>query len=177
MPRRLIKRYLPDLHRIREHKQLRLFGDRLHDPNLWHLNRRSVAGAVGLGVFMALLPLPGQMILAAAAAIGFRVNLPLAVATVWITNPFTFPPVFYFNYKIGTWVLSTPHQEFAFKLSLDWLMNETSAIWPPLIIGSLLMATVLGITTYALVRLAWRIYILRKRRQVRRASLRRSGSS
>jgi hypothetical protein len=97
MPRRLLRRYLPDHRRIREHRHLQFFGDRLHDPNLWHLNRRSVAGAMGVGVFVALLPTLGQMAVAAAAAIWLRVNLPLAVAMVWITNPLTMPPIFFFQ--------------------------------------------------------------------------------
>ena len=36
---------MPDHKLIREHKHLRIFGSMLHDPNLFHLNRRSVAGA------------------------------------------------------------------------------------------------------------------------------------
>jgi uncharacterized protein (DUF2062 family) len=167
MPKRLIKRYMPDPHKFHEHKHLQLFGKGLHDPNLWHLNRRSAAGALGAGVFTALLPLPGQMIIAAAAAILLRVNLPLAVATVWITNPFTFAPVFYFSYRVGAWLLGTPQQKFTLSLSLDWLLHETDSIWLPLLVGSLCVGLLLSIVVYATVRLAWRMYVIRKRRLMR----------
>ena len=173
MPKRLIKRYLPDAHKIREHRHLQLFGERLHDPNLWHLNRRSVAGAMGIGVFLALLPFPGQMVMAAAAAIWLRINLPLAVATVWITNPFTFTPIFYFNYKVGTWILGIEYQRFTFQLSLEWLMRETGTVWKPLLIGSLFVAALLGLSVYVMVRVAWRFYIIRKRRQIGKPRLRK----
>ncbi|SIQ68664.1 DUF2062 domain-containing protein [Aeromonas hydrophila] len=45
MPKRLIQRWLPDPATLKEHKHLRLFGKLLLDANLWHLNRRSAAGA------------------------------------------------------------------------------------------------------------------------------------
>ncbi len=128
MPKRLLKRYLPDHREIRDHKHLQFFGDRLHDPNLWHLNRRSVAGAMGVGIFIALLPTLGQMVVAAAAAIWLRVNLPIAVAMVWITNPVTMPPIFYSTYKVGAWLLGIPPSAFEIELSWDWLLHETNAI-------------------------------------------------
>ena len=79
MPKRLLRKLLPDHRRIREHPHLSRFGARLHDPNLWHLNRRSVAGGTALGLFTSMIPFPGQMIIAAALAIWVRVNLPLFV--------------------------------------------------------------------------------------------------
>ena len=82
MPRHLIKRYSPDHEKIRNHKHVKVFGKLLHDPNLWHLNRRSVSGAFGVGLFWAMIPMPFQMIAAAATAIGLRTNLPLSVVLV-----------------------------------------------------------------------------------------------
>jgi ABC-type glycerol-3-phosphate transport system substrate-binding protein len=69
MPKRLIKRWLPDQDKLKEHKHLRLFGKLLLDASLWHLNRRSAAGAFAVGLFMAWIPLPCQMLLAAGGAI------------------------------------------------------------------------------------------------------------
>ena len=78
MPKKFIKRLMPNHRTIREHKHLRFLGSLLHDPNLWHLNRRSASGAFAVGLFMAWVPVPFQMLLGAIGAIAFRVNLPLS---------------------------------------------------------------------------------------------------
>ena len=57
MPRRLFKRYMPDPEQIRNHRSLRFLGKLLHEPNLWHLNRRSVSRAMAMGLFAAFVPL------------------------------------------------------------------------------------------------------------------------
>ena len=94
MPRRIFKRYMPDPERIRGDKSLRFLGKLIHEPNLWHLNRRSVARAMAVGLFAAFIPLPMQMLLAASLAIPVRGNLPISIGLVWLTNPITMPPVF-----------------------------------------------------------------------------------
>lgn len=162
MPKKLLKRYMPDHHAIHEHKSLRFLGALIHNPNLWHLNRRSVAGAFAVGLFAAFIPLPSQMAIAAAAAIPFRVNLPISVALVWITNPLTMPPIYYVVYRIGTWALGTPAPEVGFEISLDWLMTEMTVIWKPFLLGSLIVGVVSSVTGYLLVRLAWRAHVLRQ---------------
>lgn len=177
MPKRFIKRYLPDHRSIRKHKHLQFLGDRLHDPNIWHLNRRSVAGALGMGVFVSFIPIPVQMIIAAVVAVWMRVNLPLAVAAVWITNPVTIPPVFFFTYKVGVWMLNSWPLNLVFELSPtdDWLLKNLGAFGGPLLLGSLTVGAILGLLTYGAVRLAWRIYVValfrRRRRKLANARL------
>lgn len=160
MPRKFFKRIMPDHHKVRHHKYLQIFGTLLHDPNLWHLNRRSVAGAFAVGLFMAFVPVPFQMVLAAAAAIPFRVNLPLSVGLVWITNPLTMPPMFYGTYKLGAWLLDWHAKEFSFELSFEWLGNELVAIWQPFLLGCLVAATLSSVIGYFTVRFLWRWHIV-----------------
>ncbi len=173
MPKKFIKRYTPDKETIRNHKYLRIFGRLLYDPSLWHLNRRSVSGAFAVGLFWAFIPIPFQMVTAAATAIPARVNLPISVALVWITNPLTMPPMFYSTYLVGTWVLGEPMQEVEFELTVDWLLNSLGGIWQPLYLGSLLCATVAALIGYVVMRSYWRWHIvrqLRKRRERRQAA-------
>ena len=171
MPKKLIKKYMPDHDVIRNHPHLnKIFGTLLHDPNLLHLNRRSVSEAFAVGLFMAFVPVPFQMVLAAAVAILIRCNLPISVGLVWVSNPITMPPMFYFCYLVGAWVLDTKEQEFAFELSMDWLMTGLGAIWEPFLLGCAIVGLVSGAIGYLGIRLLWRMRLLahlkkRKERQ------------
>ena len=161
MPKKFIKRYMPDHEKIRSNKHLnKLFGKLLHDPNLLHLNRRSVSTAFFVGLFMSFVPLPSQMIMAAAVAILVRCNLPIAVGLVWISNPVTMPPIFYFAYRVGAWILNTPEHEFAFELSWEWLGSELNAIWEPFLLGCFICGVTFGALGYATIRLLWRLHIV-----------------
>ena len=72
MPKKLIKKFMPDPEKLKEQKSLQFLGDRIHEPNLWHLNRKSVSLAFAIGLFAAWIPTPGQMVIAAAAAFYFK---------------------------------------------------------------------------------------------------------
>jgi uncharacterized protein (DUF2062 family) len=167
MPRKFFKRFMPSHTRVKEHKQLQIFGDVLHEPDLWHINRRSMAGAFAVGLFFAWVPMPLQMVMAAAAAIVFRTNLALSVALVWITNPVTIPPMFYFAYLVGTWVIGTPPQEFEFQLSFQWLTSELASSWKPFLSGCLILATSSSVIGYFTVSQLW-VYAVRKQRAKRK---------
>jgi len=162
MPRHLIKRYTPDPAVLKQHKHLRHLGTWLHDENLWHLNRRSVSGGVAAGLFWALIPMPMQMLAAAFTAVVCRINLPISVALVWLTNPLTMPPIFYFSYVVGTWLLGTPADAGEFQMSLEWIGAELNAIWKPLYLGGLVLGILLGILGYCVMRLYWRWHVIKR---------------
>lgn len=130
MPRHFIKKFLPSHEVIKRQKALKIFGNLLYNPNLWCLNRRSASGAFAVGLFMAFVPLPSQMLMAAGLAIMFGVNLPLSVALVWVSNPVTMPVLFYGAYRLGAWVLHSPDAGFHFELTWDFLLNQMSQIGP-----------------------------------------------
>ena len=172
MARRLFRKYLPDAQKVREHPSLKPLGKWLHDPQLWHLHRRSVAGACFIGCFCAFLPLPMHMLFAGTLAILTRSNLPISLALVWITNPITIPPLFFFAYKLGAWLLHTELKVSTVQLDLAWLKEEFAQIWRPLLLGSLLCGWVTGVTAFVLVHIVWRIdvaYRWRKRRRERQS--------
>lgn len=156
MPKKFIRRYLPDHHTIKNQKSLKIFGTLLHDPNLWHLNRKSVAGAFALGLFNAFMPVPFQMWLSAGGAILFRVNLPLSIGLVWITNPLTIPPIFFGCYLLGAWVLGQEVQAFTFQLSWQWLSESMASIGPALLTGCAICGVTFAMLGYLTMNWLWR---------------------
>lgn len=165
MPRRLIKRFTPDHETVRNHKYLKIFGALLHDPNLFHLNRRSVSGAFFVGLLCAFTPIFPQMLTAAALAIIFRVNLPISVALVWLTNPVTIPPMFYFCYMIGNWLLGTEPTIEQFKMDIKWFESILGQIWEPLLVGGVVTGLVVGGISYLVIRGLWRWYVINQYRK------------
>lgn len=161
MPKKLIKRFLPDPDTIRNQKSLKIFGSLLHNVNLWSLNRRSASGAFAIGLFMAFVPIPTQMFVAAALAIFFKVNLPLSVALVWVTNPVTMPFIFYGAYKLGALLMHTQPHPFHFELSWTFLAEQMEQIGPPFLLGCGVCATIAAIIGYFGIRFLWRYQVAR----------------
>lgn len=171
MSRRFFKRYLPSVDRVREVKALALFGDTLFHPSLWNLNRRTAAGGVAAGLFCGLIPGPLQMLGAGIAAVVFRVNLPVALATTLYTNPLTIVPLYLLAYKIGAFVLGATAGREATPPP-DWIWSEPMAsaeafgqwilgLGAPLALGLVLLASGLAIIGYGVVRTLWSVHLRR----------------
>lgn len=159
MPRKFLKKIFPK-HKFKDDPSLSIFGEFIHDQNLWHMRRRSVAGACAIGLFSAFIPIPFQMVLAAGLAIIFRCNLPISVALVWVTNPITIPPLFFLAYKIGTFLTDTHLGPFDFELSLNWMFTELRERWKPFLVGCLFSGTTAGLFGFIVARVLWRIRVV-----------------
>jgi len=164
MPRHMIRRFTPSPEQIRSHWYLRPFGTRIADPALWSLQRRGVTAAFGAGIAIGFVPLPVHLILAAIVAITARINAPVLVATVFLVNPFTFVPVYYFAYRVGALMLGHIPQPFRFELSWTWLQYGLGPLWKPFLVGCLACAVVGGLLGWALLELFWRIHVRQKYR-------------
>ena len=169
MPKKTLKSITPSPERMRQIRSLRMLGDWIYATNLWHINRYSSAMAFFVGLFVAFMPIPGQMVAAAALAVLLRCNLPLSVGLVWITNPVTMPAIFYMAYRIGAMLVEVPVQEVEFALSFYWLSNHLQAIWQPFLLGCLLCGLFFGSVGYFVISILWRIRVARmwRKRQKR----------
>lgn len=173
MPRRFLRQVLPSPRAVREAKSLRRLGRWLHNPDLWHLNRHSVARAVAVGVGVAFVPLPGQMAIVAALAVVLGCNLPVALIVVWVSNPFTAAPLYFAAYKVGAWLLDAPVRPIEFSVSLEWLLGRLGDIWQPLALGCLLLGSLAAGLGYWLVLALWRAHVLQSwRSRARRRAAR-----
>ncbi|MGR9071783.1 MAG: DUF2062 domain-containing protein [Gammaproteobacteria bacterium] len=161
MPKKFIKRVMPNHEVIKGHKSLQFLGDRLHEPDLWHLNRRSVSKAFAIGLFFAWVPLPTQMAMSAAVAFFLRANLPISVALVWVTNPITMPPMFYFAYLLGSWFLGITPSESSEEFSLDSVMSDLGEIWEPFLTGCFILGVACSVLGYAGIRAVWRHHVVK----------------
>lgn len=171
MARNLLKRYFPTPETIKNNPALRKFDKFLHDPNLFHLNRHSVSVAFFWGLFIAILPIPGQMPLSAIAALVFRCNLPIAVALAWVSNPFTTPFILVISYAIGAFLLQSEHLHFdPNSITFEWFMTSVGLIWKPVLLGCVITGLLAGALGYFMMQLYWRCHVTRawKRRQQKR---------
>jgi len=160
--RNFFKQYLPEKEHIHNHGGMHLLSNYLHEPNLWHIHRRSSAGGAAIGMFCAFIPLPIQTLLSAAFAIIFRVNLPLAVVFSLFSNPITMPPIFFFAYQLGAMLLGVNDKNINFSFSWEWISTTLIPIWEPLVLGSLILGTISSLLTYFIIRLVWRISAVNK---------------
>jgi uncharacterized protein (DUF2062 family) len=158
MPRKFIKRWLPDADTLRKTPGLKHLGTVLDDPHLFHLSRRSVAVAFLVGLFFCYIPTPGQAFLAAFGALLLRGNLPIAVALVWVSNPFTLPFFVLTAYGAGAVVLGGGAIELPAAITWQWIKS----IWQPFLLGSVIMGLIAGLAGFFAVNIIWRISVARR---------------
>ncbi|MCH9745661.1 MAG: DUF2062 domain-containing protein [Proteobacteria bacterium] len=163
--KKLLKRYSPDPHEVKNHKHLGWLSKHLHDPSLWNFNRKSISKAFAVGLFFAFIPVPFQMLLAAPGAVIFSANLPLSIALVWITNPFTMAPIYYGCYKLGAWLLGIQIETDA-VMSLEYVWQVFETIWQPFLLGCLIVSIVSALLGYFGVQLIYRYRVFRRSKKL-----------
>ncbi len=162
MSKKLLLRFMPNREKIKAIKALEFLGDKLHRPNLWHLNRRSVSLAFAIGLWaMYTPPLPWQMAIAGVLAIYFNANLPIAVALVWITNPVTWLPLYYAAYEVGSLVLGRGSFQFE-QFSHLFSIEKVWELGAPLLLGCFILMNVGAALGYFGVQYFWRRSVLRR---------------
>jgi uncharacterized protein len=185
MPRKYFRKFLPSHETIRQNRHIARFGPWLQHHNLWHLHRRSVAGAVAVGLFAGLIPgsNPVQFTVAALLAVAFHVNLPIAVIVTLYSNPFTIVPLYFFAYKLGQFVMLKGNDgglpPLALRLHdvgfIEWLPAAVSwltSVGKPLLIGLPMLAVRRAVAGYFIVDMGWQLHVRYewRRRQRRRAA-------
>jgi len=179
--RKFIRRHLPHPDTLRKQKVFALLGNSLLHPRLWHLNRRSAALGLAIGMFCSLIPGPLQMLGAAILCVVLRANLPLALLGTLFSNPLTIVPLYMVAFVIGRFVTRSDAL-FVSPPDLDWqALGPTLRAWchwvfdlgQPLLIGLPLLALLLAVVSYFGVKVPWEIHLRRswKARKAQRTPL------
>ncbi len=186
MPRRLLRQFTarmqPAVDRMTSNPTLRRFAPALADPDLWHLNRRSTARAVAIGLFCGLIPGPLQALCGLVACLWIRSNLPLTIITTFYTNPLTIAPLYLVAYEYGRLLFPGaraappafhPPADAGITGFLPALLDWMVALGKPLAAGLVLLAVTLAAAGWVAVRVGWRCHVVhawRRRARLRRAA-------
>ena len=114
------------------------------------------AKGIAVGVFCGCFPFFGfQTLLGIFLARIAKGNLFLAAIGTWISNPFTYIPLYFFNYKVGSALLKNSSDIiFDKNLIIEELWEQGSMFSLRLILGStlvgLLLASVSGFIVFLL---------------------------
>lgn len=189
-----IKAWLPTPESLHTNRWLRWMGPALSHTRLWHFSRKGIALGVALGIFFGLLLPVAQMPVSAAFAMLLRANLPMAVASTFVTNPVTFGPVYYGAYRLGKVVLGesaitekealhalgsaqavpeVPEANPTWRQRMAQGILHLRMVGKPLAVGLLIVATLSGLAVYFLISGVWVI----KTRWERKRRLRERRSS
>jgi uncharacterized protein (DUF2062 family) len=175
-----LKRHLPDASTLRRKLYHQIGGadrepsglrrwvrDTIAQPMVWHLNRRSVAGGVAVGLFISWMPLPMQMLVAAVLSAVLRVHVPVSVVMVWFTNPLTIAPLLYAAWQSGSMILGKPVFAEPIQYSTQSLLSGVGHAWPTVLTGLFFCASVSAVVGFSLTLLVWRIHAVHRWRQRR----------
>jgi uncharacterized protein (DUF2062 family) len=165
--RRLTRRLEPFVDQVTEHPWVKRYAPWLGDPDLWHLNRRSSARAVAIGLFSGLVPGPLQVLTAIGLSLLMRAHFPLACITTLYTNPITIVPLYVIAYQYGNLFIPGPagpmHMPPDFSWSSDYLMAVVAwagQLGKPLLIGLVLLALTLAALGWIVMRMWWRWHVV-----------------
>ncbi|MEA3370353.1 MAG: DUF2062 domain-containing protein [Campylobacterota bacterium] len=116
-------------------------------------NRRMVSRAVFIGLFIAFIPMPFQMLLVLALVPFMKFNVPIALAMCWISNPFTMPPMYYIEYLTGTYLLGSEVVDV--NMTVEWFSEHIDEIFIPLYVGTFFFSIVVASLAYWAVNHFW----------------------
>ncbi|MDY0117803.1 MAG: DUF2062 domain-containing protein [Sulfurimonadaceae bacterium] len=123
-------------------------------PEFLSPNRKMVSRAVLLGLFIAFIPMPFQMLAVLAFIPFFRFNVPIALAMCWLTNPLTMPPLYYIEYITGSYLLGS--EVAPVHLSVEWFQNNFDTIFIQLYVGASFFSVFGSLLAYWAVNFFWK---------------------
>ena len=118
------------------------------------INRKSVSRGVLVGLFWGFIPMPMQMLGVMAITPFLRFNVPVAISMVWLSNPFTMPPMYYMEYLTGNLILGKEGID-DIELTMEWFSENWDAIVIPLYTGAAFYSIIVSSFVYFLINRLW----------------------
>ncbi len=117
------------------------------------------AKGLAIGVFSGCFPFFGfQTLIGVFFAKLAKGNIVLAAIGTWISNPFTYIPLYYFNYKVGSiFFNNSPNEIIEKNLVIDDLWKQGSIFSLRLILGSSFVGCLLALIAGSIVFLIYKI--------------------
>ena len=156
-----LKQHIPTQEQLEQSRLLKPFAPILKkSPNYWFFNQSSVSRGCGVALCGCFIPIPFQMIIAILLALPLRANLIISLGLLWINNPLTMVPIYWFCYIVGAMILREPTQVMDMHLSWHWMTHEFLIVWKPFLLGCLVCGSAAGVITYCVVYFAWKYIAL-----------------
>lgn len=127
-------------------------------------NRKTVLRAIFIGMFIAFIPMPFQMLAIILISLLFHFNVPIGIFLVWITNPLTMPFIYYAEYQVGNFIIMNDGV-LDVELSMEWFTDNFQNIFIPLYVGALSFSLLFSTLSYILVFYWWKHSVLESRRK------------
>lgn len=169
-----MRRVMARAQALSTHPWLQRFGGSTRQRRLWRLSRQGAARGAAIGVCCGLLFPVAQIPVAVAAGVILRAHIPLCAVSTLVTNPVTFPPIYYGAYRLGVRLTGAPPTEVtqqqlepAERNPQGWLQlwwERLSSLGRPLIVGLGVLATVGGTLAYLVADRVWVLVVATRRR-------------
>ena len=131
------------------------FLDKYNLPKAYFaINRRAVTRGLLVGLFWGFIPMPFQMLGVIITTPIMRFNVIVGLATVWLSNPVTYPPLWYLEYKTGNFILGKTGID-NIELTMHWFQTHWDDIILPLYVGTAFYSTIVSFLIYLLVNWLW----------------------
>jgi len=118
------------------------------------VNRRMITRGVAVGLFWGFIPMPMQMLAVMATVPFIRFNVPIAISMVWLSNPFTMPPMYYMEYITGNFILGREGID-DIELTMKWFTENFDDILVPLYTGTAFYSIVVTSIIYLVINRLW----------------------
>ncbi|MCB4743018.1 MAG: DUF2062 domain-containing protein [Sulfurovum sp.] len=121
----------------------------------FNVNRHMITKGILVGLFWGFIPMPMQMAGVMITTPLMRFNVPIGLATVWLSNPITYPPLWYLEYLTGNLLMGRENLH-DIELTMEWFSNHWDDIFIPLYIGTAFYSTIVSYLIYLLLNWLWK---------------------